>query len=108
MVIALNIALAVLCLGVAWKLHQFKRWLQRTTRWLIDAEHNTDFTLQSAPDYILLGQFGAQYGKRQMMGLSTLHQQFVRWAALIQMLQWMSQRQIQPFPRRFLPSRKRR
>jgi hypothetical protein len=107
MVIALNIALAVLCLGVAWKLHQFKRWLRRTTRWLIDAEQNTDFTLRSAPDYILLGQFGAQYGKRQMTGLGTLQQQFVRWVELIQLLAWMSQRKIQPFPRRFLPKIKR-
>jgi hypothetical protein len=108
MVIALNIALAVLCLGVAWKLHQFKRWLQRTTRWLIDAEQDTDFALRSAPDYILLGQFGAQYGKKQMTGLGTIQQQFVRWAALIQMVAWMSQRQTQPFPRRFLPKIKRR
>jgi hypothetical protein len=108
MVIALNIALAVLCLGVAWKLHRFKRWLQRTTRWLIDAECNTDLTLRSAPDYILLGQFGAQYGRRQMTGLGMLQQQFVRWTALIQLLAWMSQRQIQPLPRRFLPKIKRR
>jgi hypothetical protein len=106
MVIALNIALAVLCLGVALKLHRFKCWLQRTTRWLIDAEQNTDVALRIAPNYILLGQFGAQYGKRQMTGLGTLQQQFVRLAALIQLLAWMSQRPIQPFPRGFLPKLK--
>jgi hypothetical protein len=108
MVIALNIALAGLCLGVAWKLYQFRRSLKRTTRWLRDAEQNTNFTLRSTPNYILLGQFGAQYGRKQMAGLSTLQQQFVRLAALMQLLQWMSQRQIQPIPRRFIPNIKRR
>jgi hypothetical protein len=108
MVLALNIALAVVCLGIAWKLHQFKRWLQRTTRWLIDAERNTDFSLRSAPDYILLGQIGAQYGKRQMTVCGTLQQQFVRWVALLQLLTWIGQRPIQRLPRRFLPNIKRR
>jgi hypothetical protein len=55
-----------------------------------------------------LGQFGAQYGKKQMTGLGTLQRQFVRWVALMQMVAWMSQRKIQPFPRRFLPNLKRR
>jgi hypothetical protein len=99
MVITLNIALATLCLGIALKLHRIQRALKRTTRWLTDAERNTDFALHSAPEFILLGQIGAQYSKRQMTGLNALQQQFVRLAALVQLLQWIGQRQLWPIPK---------
>jgi hypothetical protein len=96
MVIAFNIALSILCLGIAWKLHQFKRSLRRTTRWLTRAQHNTNVVLLSAPHQILLGQSGAQYGRRQVAGLTTLQQHIVRLAALLQLLQWICGRPIQP------------
>ena len=108
MVITFNIALAVLCLGVARKLHQIKQSLKRATRWLTEAERNTHIILHSAPSSILLGQFGAQYGKKQLKGLSQLQQQFVRLAALLQLLQWITQRSIRPIPKRLtVPGKKR-
>jgi hypothetical protein len=108
MVITLNIALASLCLGIVWKLRRIERSLKRTTRWLTNAERNTDLVLHSAPNYILLGQLGAQYGRKQMTGLGTMQQQIVHLAALLQLIQWMSQRQIRPIPRSLTSSIKRR
>lgn len=98
-VISFNIALAALCLGIAWKLRQARRSLRRATRWLTQAERNTDRVLRRAPYYILLGQSGTQYGRSQLAGLSTLQQQIVRFTALLKLLQWMRQPQLRPFPR---------
>jgi hypothetical protein len=107
MVIALNIALATLCLGVAWKLHRFRYSLQRATRWLTQAEQNTELILQSAPNAILLGQFGAQYTRSQITGFGTLQHHFVRIAALLQLLRWISQRPVRPIPKRWKTAKPR-
>lgn len=108
MVITFNIALAVLCLGVARKLHRMKQSLKRATCWLTQAERNTHIILHSAPSSILLGQIGAQYGKKQLIGLSQLQQQFVRLAALLQLLQWINHGPICPIPKRLSVSGKER
>jgi hypothetical protein len=108
MVITFNIALAVLCLGVARKLHQIKQSLKRATCWLTEAERNTHIILHSAPSSILLGQIGAQYGKKQLTGLSQLQQQFVRLAALLQLLQWITQAPLRPIPKRLSIGGKKR
>jgi hypothetical protein len=107
MVITFNIALAVLCLGVAQKLHRIEQSLKRTTRWLTEAERNANAVLYGAPGSILLGQLGAQYGKKQLTGLRQLQQQFVRLAALLQLLQWITQGSIRPIPKRLSSGKKR-
>jgi hypothetical protein len=108
MVITFNIALAVLCLGVARKLYRFTQSLKCATRWLTKAERNTHIILHSAPNSILLGQFGAQYGKKQLTGLGQLQQQFVRLAALLQLLQWITQGPIRPISKRLsIPGKQR-
>ncbi len=99
-VISLNIALAALCLGIAWKLRQAKRALRRATRWLNHAERNTDRVLSRAPYYILLGQWGTHHSRKQITGLSTLQQQITRLAALFKLLQWMRQPQLRSLPGR--------
>lgn len=99
MVITFNIALAVLCLGIVKKLHRIKQSLKRATRWLTEAERSTHIILHSAPSSILLGQFGAQYGKQQLTGFRQLQQQFVRLAALLQLIQWITQAPIRPIPK---------
>ncbi|WP_404784013.1 hypothetical protein [Altericista sp. CCNU0014] len=105
-VISFNIALAALCLGIAWKLRQAKRSLRRATRWLVNAERNTSRVLSRAPYHILLGQSGVQYGRGQIAGLGALQQQIARFAALLKLLQWMGRRPLQPIPRRLAPRAK--
>jgi len=92
-VISFNVALAILCLIVVWKLHQTQRALRRATRWLISAEQNTNQILYPAPYYILLGQSGVAQRQRQVAGLGAMQQQIVRFAALLKLLQWIYQRQ---------------
>ena len=92
-VISLNIALAILCLIAVWKLHQSKRALRRATRWLINAEQNTDHILYPAPYYILLALSGVAQRQRQVAGLGTMQQQVTRVAALLKLIQWIYQRQ---------------
>jgi hypothetical protein len=107
-VISLNIALAILCLIAVWKLHQAKRALRRATRWLIDAEQNTDQTLYQAPYSILLTQSGVVQRQRQMAaGLGSMQQQIIRFGALLKLFQWVHQRQTRPTQRRFAAKLKR-
>lgn len=107
MVISLNIALAIFCLGAAWKLYQVRRTLRRVTRWLILAERNTDRVLYRAPYYILLGQSGIKYERGQMVRLGALKQQIVRVSALLKLLQWVRQSQVQPLQGRLTSRTKR-
>ena len=106
-VISFNIALAILCLIVVWKLHQTKRALRQTTRWLINAEQNTNQVLYSAPYYILLAHSGLAQRQRQVNGLSTMQQQVIRFAALLKLLQWIYQRQAWSTQSRFTSHTKR-
>jgi uncharacterized membrane protein len=92
-VISLNIVLAILCLIAVWKLHQSKRALRRATRWLIDAEQKTNQILYPAPYYILLAHSGVAQRQRQAAGLGMIQQQFIRFAALLKLIQWIYQRQ---------------
>ena len=92
-VISFNIALAILCLIAVWKLHQIQRALRRATRWLINAEQNTNQVLYPAPYYILLAHSGVAQRQRQAAGLGTMQQQVLRFAALLKLIQWIYQRQ---------------
>ncbi len=106
-VISLNIVLAILCLIAVWKLHQSKRALRRATRWLIDAEQNTDHILYPAPYYILLAHSGVAQRQRQVAGLGTIQKQLIRFAALLKLIQWIYQRQSWPTKSRFASRAKR-
>jgi hypothetical protein len=107
MVITLNIALAILCLVIAWKLHQIKHSLRRATRWLIIAERNTDRFLYEAPYFILLGQSGVKYGRGQMNRLSALPQQMIRLFALLKLFQQVRQHHVRFLQRRLTPRTQR-
>ncbi len=106
-VISFNIALAILCLIVAWKLHHIKNTLRRATRWLINAEQNTDQILYPAPYYILLGQAGIAQRQRQVAGIRAIQQQVIRFATLLKLLQWIYQRQAESIQGRFVSRAKR-
>jgi hypothetical protein len=107
MVITLNIALAILCLGIAWKLHQIKHSLRRATRWLIIAEHSTDQFLYEAPYSILLGQSGIKYGREKMDDLNALPQQIIRLLAFLKLFQQVRQHQVRFLQRRLTPRTQR-
>lgn len=84
--ISLNIGLALFCLGVAWKLVQFRRQLQRVTRALTIAERRTDRVLFNAPYYIVKGQTGTEYLHGQLFGLGPLQQRLDRLTAIYSLL----------------------
>jgi hypothetical protein len=84
--VSLNIGLALFCLGVAWKLLQFRRKLQRVTKALTLAEQRTDCVLHNAPYYILKGQTGTQYLHKQLFGLGPLQQRLDRLSVLYSLL----------------------
>jgi hypothetical protein len=84
--ISLNIGLALFCLGVAWKLVQFKYKLQRVTRALTIAEQRTDRVLFNAPYYILKGQTGTESLHGQLFGLGPLQQRLDRLTAIYSLL----------------------
>ncbi len=84
--VSLNIGLALFCLGVAWKLVQFRRKLQRVTRALTIAEQRTDRVLHNAPYYILKGQTETQYLYKQLFGLEPLQQRLDRLSAIYSLL----------------------
>jgi hypothetical protein len=97
--ISLNIGLALFCLGVAWKLLQVRRKLQRVTKALTIAEQRTDRVLYNAPYYILKGQTGTQYLHKQLFGLGPLQQRLDRLSAIYSLLR-VGQRRWTGRPRR--------
>ena len=106
-VISLNIVLAIFCLVAVWKLNQSKRALRRATRWLINAEQNTNQILYPAPYYILLAHSGVAQRQRQAAELGTIQQQFLRFAALLKLIQWIYQHQAWSTQSRFASRAKR-
>jgi hypothetical protein len=92
-VVSLNIGLAFLCLGVAWKLLQIRRKLRQFTKALIIAEQRTDRVLYNAPYYILKGQTGIQsLHNKQLFGLGPLQQRLDRLSAIYNLLRVGHQR----------------
>lgn len=107
-VIGFNIALAILCLIAVWKLRQAKRALRRATRWLTNAEQNTEQVLFQAPYYMLLGQSVVVQSHRQVAGFGILQRQVIRFVALLKLMQWIQQRQTWPMKGRLASRTKRR
>jgi hypothetical protein len=85
-VLSLNIGIAFLCLGIAWKLLQFRQKLQRVTHALIIAQRKTDQVLCNAPHYILMGQTGTAHLQKQLLGLGPAQQSLLRWFTMFTLI----------------------
>ncbi|HEY9826300.1 MAG TPA: hypothetical protein V6D19_12695 [Stenomitos sp.] len=89
-VVSFNLALACLCLSIAWQLIRLRHCLQQLNRRLSRAEAKCDRILHAAPYYILLGQSGTQQFHRWLTSLPLVRQQAVRLVVLLRVLAQVS------------------
>jgi hypothetical protein len=82
-VICINCAIAILCLGVAWFLIKLKARLVNVTRTLEAVERQTHAILYPAPPAILTGQ---QVVKRSRIGYQNLEPQWQKVAQMLSLL----------------------
>lgn len=101
-VVSFNLALACLCLSIAWQLVRLRHCLQRLNRRLNRAEAKCDRILHAAPYYILLGQSGTQQFHRWLANLPPLRQQTTRLMVLLRVFA-----QVSAFSRTHLSSKRR-
>ena len=92
-VISLNIAIALFCLSVAWRVWRLRRMLAKVADTLLGWEYNTHHTLYAAPKYIFLGQERIAHLRRQHAQLRLRLQQVQQVLALIFLLQRLFRQQ---------------
>jgi hypothetical protein len=85
-VLAINISLALSCLGLAVCLLRLRHSLHQMNDALVLAEKKTHRVLSRAPYYILLGKGGTARFRQQMTGLRLMQTQIDRWAAVLSLL----------------------
>jgi hypothetical protein len=92
-VLAINISLALSCLGLAVCLLRLRNSLHRIDDALVLAEKKTHRVLSRAPYYILLGKGGTARFRQQMTGLRLVQAQIDRWAAVLSLLRLVGMHQ---------------
>ena len=102
-VISLNIAIALFCLSIAWRVWRLSRALAKVADTLLLWEYSTHNTLYQAPESILLGQQRIAQLRRQQAQLQFHLQQVQKILTLIFLLKRLFHQQHQWFHRH--PSR---
>jgi hypothetical protein len=82
-VIAINLSLALACLGLALTLRRVQAALQELSATLAFAEKVTQRTLKQSPQSILVGQDSIKRFRQQIIAIKAMQWQISRWASLL-------------------------